>query len=225
MANSYADAAVKSMKTWERRPADHYATPAAATQGLIDMSPPPKGLVHEPACGDGEIARVLEANGYEVDASDIRHTGYGIGGKDFFNKRAKGGAYFTNPPFSMAAEFIHHALVTLECEYLALLLKSNFWHTKSRLELKRNLHPSGEHPLTWRLAFLEKERGKSPLMDCTWMVWDRRYRVYSEIGISDTRSIGKPLIYPDVSIKPLSVQLVRAGNAMDDMRVSIRDAA
>ena len=27
--------------------------------------------------------------------------------------------------------------------------------------------------LTWRPAFLEKERGKSPLMDCMWVVWVR----------------------------------------------------
>lgn len=211
------------MKTWERKPADFYATPAAATQGLLDTNPPPKGLVCEPACGDGEIARVLEANGYEVDASDIRHTGYGIGGKDFFNKRSKGGAYFTNPPFSMAPEFIHHALVTLECEYLALLLKSNFWHTKGRLELKRKLPPTGEHAITWRLAFLEKERGKSPLMDCTWFVWDYRQReeLITQHQVARTESIGKPLIYPDVSVKPISVQLVRAGEAFDAMRRSL----
>lgn len=224
MASNYAEAVANSMKAWERKPADFYATPAAATQGLLNMAPPPPGKIYEPACGDGECSRVMLANGYEVESSDLRHTGYGTGGVDFLRQRRKGGIYVTNPPFSMAAEFIRHALVELEADYLALLLKSNFWHTKNRLELKRELHPSGEHPITWRLAFLEKERGKSPLMDCTWFVWDRRYATFADVGISDTRAIEKPLIYPDVSVKPISVQLVRAGEAMMAMAESLRGA-
>src|SRR3546814_18296617 len=31
--------------------------------------------------------------------------------------------------------------------------------------------PDLELKLTWRLAFLSKERGNSPLMDCMWNIW------------------------------------------------------
>ena len=54
-----------------------------------------------------------------------------------------------------------------------MLLKAQYWNTKNRKALVRETKPYMELNLTWRPAFLEEERGKSPLMDCMWVVWKR----------------------------------------------------
>lgn len=171
-AHSMATATVDSMKRWKRKPSDVYPTPYEATCALIRWhAPPVDATILEPACGNGAISRALKALGREVDSSDLRHTGYGQGGIDFLADDTPAGAIITNPPFSLAADFIRHACK--RAPYVALLLKSNYWHTAGRLTLFDNYPPNGIYPVSWRLAFLAEERGTSPLMDCTWFVWVR----------------------------------------------------
>lgn len=79
----------------------------------------------------------------------------------------------TNPPFSLAEEFIRHAAKI--GKPFAMLLKSQYWHAAKRAQLFREIPPSYVLPLTWRPDFLFKERngkkGASPLMDVMWCVW------------------------------------------------------
>lgn len=75
----------------------------------------------------------------------------------------------TNPPFSMASKFIQHALeLGAPC---AFLLKSQFWHAKSRLDIFRGCPPSYVLPLTWRPDFLYGAKSGSPTMELLWTVW------------------------------------------------------
>lgn len=177
--HTMADAIIESYKKWERRPHDYYATPVNAVEAIVDLL---KGLgvqrVWEPACGDGRIARVLEWHGMDVTGTDFReHTGYGFGGLDFLNDDPvkKWGwepqgfdAIVTNPPFSLAREFIEKSLTI--APIVCMLLKQTYWNTAGRFDFFNECKPTYFLPLTWRLAFLP-ERGKSPLMDCAWAVW------------------------------------------------------
>lgn len=216
--HNLADAVVKSMKRHKRKAADFYPTPADATQALLDYLPPPAGcLVREPACGDGAIARVLRANGFDVDASDLRRTGYGEGGVDYLNAPLRPTpAHVGNPPFALALEFIDKALQ--ESDYVALLLKSNFFHTQNRLDLHERTPPTIELKITWRLAFLKEERGNNPLMDCSWFVW---LRGEPRRGFEMLR---RPSTYPDLSERPLSVLLADLRAAHEDLAETLRDA-
>ena len=64
------------MKKWKRKPSDFYATPYAATVGVVQVLDLRDGAtVGDPACGDGAISRVLEWLDFEVVSSDLRHTG------------------------------------------------------------------------------------------------------------------------------------------------------
>src|SRR3546814_632303 len=122
-----ADAIITSYKKWERKPADLYPTPVDGTESLIPALKAmkrPDGLpvkrIWEPACGDGRLARVREWHGFEVIATDLReYPGYGVGGLDFLDEHpmTKWGwdigeidAIVTNPPFSLAEEFIRRSL-------------------------------------------------------------------------------------------------------------------
>lgn len=183
-----AGAIIKSYKKWERKPADLYPTPVDGTESLVPvlkaMKKPngdPIKRIWEPACGDGRLARVLEWHGFEVIASDIReYPGFGVGGLDFLNDdpAEKWGwdigeidAIVTNPPFSLAEDFIRKALSITP--NVAMLLKQTYWNAGGRSRgLWFDHMPDLELKLTWRLAFLESERGKSPLMDCMWAVWN-----------------------------------------------------
>lgn len=184
----FAQAIVKSYKKWDRKPADLYPTPVDGTESLIPvlkaMKRPdgsPIKTIWEPACGDGRLARVLEWHGFEVISTDLRqYPGYGFGGLDFLceTPQDKWGwrtgdidAIVTNPPFSLAEEFIRRAM--LFTPNVAMLLKQTFWNVGGRSRgLWFDHMPDLELKLTWRLAFLASERGNSPLMDCMWAVWD-----------------------------------------------------
>lgn len=93
-------------------PHSFYPTPASATRAFL-AAEPFDGSVWEPACGDGAIAKVLEAHGYDVTATDLIDRGYGRGGIDFLETvypRSK--HIITNPPYhnGLADAFVRHAL-------------------------------------------------------------------------------------------------------------------
>lgn len=181
--HTYASAITASQKTHKRKAADFYPTPPEVTQALLDYLRLPNGAsIWEPACGDGAMAKVMRSAGHEVYATDLREdAGYGDErGLDFLTYDVQpatgipihavfGDWIITNPPFNLAEAFIRKALSITP--NVAMLLKSQYWHAKSRFSLFETYPPSRVLPLTWRPAFLESERGKSPLMDVSWMVW------------------------------------------------------
>lgn len=193
--HTVASAIIGSQRVHARKPADFYPTPADATWVLLNhLKLPPGTRVKEPACGDGAMSRVLQAANLDVRSSDLRiDSGFGVGGVDFL-KEPGGSAdwVITNPPFNVAAEFIEQAL--LVAPNAAMLLKSQFWHARSRIELFERHTPSEILPLTWRPAFLEKERGSSPLMDVIWVVWRR--------GGTGVPSTGPYVVRPRVACPP-----------------------
>lgn len=181
---TYASALVKSQARHARKPADFYPTPPDVTEALMQFLQLPSGqFIWEPACGDGAMSRVIERHGHNVLSTDLREDGgYGIGGEDFltFNSASETGIPYsavyndwiiTNPPFNLAEAFIRKALSITP--NVAMLLKSQYWHAAGRLPLFRDHPPSDILALTWRPAFLESERGRSPLMDVIWVVWGR----------------------------------------------------
>ena len=65
-------------------PADHdfYPTPPEAVRALLSVEQF-DGLIWEPACGDGAIAKELARHDHSVHPTDLIDRGYGIGGLDF----------------------------------------------------------------------------------------------------------------------------------------------
>lgn len=109
---------------------------------------------------------VLRENGIKAIGTDIQS------GTDFLTADKPGAVTWiiTNPPFSLAEQFIRKAHTYL-CNSgicFAFLLKSQYWHSKNRLALFRECKPSYVLPLTWRPDFTGQ--GAS-LMDMMWCVW------------------------------------------------------
>lgn len=188
-----------AMAKWARKPADLYPTPADCTYSLlphIQHLLPAEAVVLEPACADGQMVNPLQEFGFDVDGYDLRPEVLGgVGGVDFLDKsngmfgNRDYDAVITNPPFSAAEAFIRRAIEL--APVAVMLLKAQYWNTKNRRKLFRETKPCMELNLTWRPAFLEKERGKSPLMDCMWVVWVRGHE-----GDCITRPIDRILECP-----------------------------
>ncbi len=198
--HTLARAMTESYRKWERKPADLYPTPVDGTESIIpalEVMHEHMGLlgnascrIWEPACGDGRLSRVLEHHGFDVLSTDLRpHSGYGnckhdratiSGGFDFLHDdlAKRWGLQYepdmivTNPPFSLAEAFIRKALSYTP--NVVMLLKATYWNAASRLPFFEEHRPAFVLPLTWRLAFLEEERGKQPIMDCVWVIWSQQ---------------------------------------------------
>lgn len=139
-----------------RKASDLYPTPPEVTVALMRFLKLPAGTdIWEPARGQGDMVRALADCGMAVYGTDIRD------GIDFLTTQQPGNApaadwIITNPPFSLADEFIRHAAEI--GKPFAMLLKAQYWHAAKRAQLFREIPPSYVLPLTWRPDFLFKER-------------------------------------------------------------------
>ena len=108
----------------KRKESDFYPTHYSLTRLLLDKVRL-RGAILEPACGDGAIVKVLSDYGYVCDYYDIE--------RDFLKETTHYGTIITNPPFSLAKEFIIKAK---ECsDEFFYLLPLNYCHGKQRYDL------------------------------------------------------------------------------------------
>ena len=153
---------------------DFYPTPKWATHALIDNERF-EGEIWECACGDGSMARVLEAAGHNVHATDLYSRGYGETGVDFLAARRPADNIVTNPPYNVAEAFVAHGL-KLARKKFALLLRLAFLEGANRAETIFLKHPPAR---VWvfseRITFYMKdaERSGSGTTAYAWFVWDK----------------------------------------------------
>ena len=100
----------------ERQQHDYYATePKAMELLLAEESFHP--VVWECACGEGDLSKVLEANGFEVISTDLIYRGFGDPEPlDFLKDTLENfeGDIITNPPYKYALEFVEQALNSVQ---------------------------------------------------------------------------------------------------------------
>jgi hypothetical protein len=201
MENSNFSAIIANRSSENRNHLDFYPTPPSATIALINFLRE-ENLYHhhhnvwEPACGTGDMSSVIRRMGNDVIETDIQM------GYDYLTCHIPSGDkidwVITNPPFKLAKEFI---LRSAEHNLnFAFLLKSQYWHSASRMSLFKRCKPTFILPLTWRIDFKYKERGQgaeakgSPTMDHIWAVWKRKW--CDPDIIHPTVTIFKPLEKP-----------------------------
>lgn len=165
----------------KRHKSDFYPTPWEATAALLDylhwMQIPQGCTVWEPACGNGDMSKVIRDYGYSVIETDIQT------GVDFLScEPRKCDWIITNPPFSLAEQFIRRAY-SLGIPF-AFLLKSQYWNAQKRESLFRDCQPSHILPCAWRVDFTG---GGNPLMDVMWVIWRR-----DQSGTTFFRPLSKP---------------------------------
>jgi len=176
----------------KRRKHEFYETPLLATLGLIQAERRHLSdlVAWECATGKDALARPLRSICEAVYTSDlierlpprpnhfpnVDFLGYYDDNADNLMKSIRIAHHgsrigiVTNPPFKYAIDFIDRALNHYQADYLALFLKSTFFHADSRANVFETLGPTVRYDLTWRCDFTGE--GK-PTMEGTWFVWDR----------------------------------------------------
>lgn len=165
----------------EREAHDYYATEPRAVELLLEkekFAP----VVWEPACGEGHIAKVLEANGYNVAATDLIDRGYGTGGVNFLHINSHGPVMcdiITNPPYKFAKEFVEKALHMVEHGYrVAMLLKLTFLEGQGRRELLKIPPPETVYVFSGRVKCAKNgyfESVGSSAVSYAWFIWRKGY--------------------------------------------------
>lgn len=157
----------------DRPSTDFYPTPPEVTKALLEfLKIPTDKTLWECACGRGHMTKVMEEFGYKVISTDLNDFGFGETGIDFTNAETRECQWIiTNPPFIELEAFIRQC-IKFGIPF-AMLLKSQYWHSKKRLALFQEYKPRYVLPLTWRPDFLFGEKGGAPTMECIWTVWDK----------------------------------------------------
>lgn len=174
---------IKASKPYVRDKDDFFPTPLECTIALYMAEK--EGIPHdvwEPACGEGDISKYLEDMGHAVISTDLVDRGYGLGRVDFLMETKGPQAIVTNPPFKLSEKFVRHALFELDVEYLALLMRADWWHGPQRLDIFEKHPVTRELKLGWRpnIFGIGNEDQRCRL---SWYVWDKRSTTGQETRI------------------------------------------
>lgn len=132
------------------------------------------GAILEPAAGNGAIARVLAQRFFNVEFYDKE--------RDFLIEEGSYPCIITNPPFSLAKEFIQQCKKVATYKF-ALLLPLSYLHGKERYDLGlfrnsdynlRRIHVFTRYPM---LGDPLREDGKyrTGMMVYAWYIWEQGY--------------------------------------------------
>ena len=168
----------------ERDVLDYYATDPVAAKWLIEIEQLHSN-VWECACGEGNLAKVFEDSGFTVKATDLVDRGYGQGGVDFLacNEHFDGDI-ITNPPYSMAQEFIEHALALVDDGYkVCMFLKVQFLEGKNRKRLFEECPPRRVWVSSSRIQCSKQNVAQSngSMVAYAWYVWEKGYKGTTEL--------------------------------------------
>ena len=167
---------------------DFYPSPPCAVAALLAVEALPD-LVWEPACGDGVIVREMRRKNKVIIASDLNDWGCAGAktGVDFLMElKAPAGAtcIVTNPPYSLAEEFIRHGL-TLVPKVVMLLrlafLEGKRWEKGFGAPLARVHVFANRLPMMHRHGY-DGAKVEGGMIAFAWFVWDREHQGAANIG-------------------------------------------
>jgi hypothetical protein len=180
---------------------DLYETVPVAVEALLRVEKIPH-RVWEPACGHGNIVKVLRAAGHDVLATDL--VDYGdpthFYRRDFLMERMPTGyeGILTNPPFKLVEEFVAHAIEI--CPLVIMLLRLAFYESERRRDLLENRGLARIHCFRKRLPMMHRAgwegRKANSGMAFAWFVWDRSHAGRTAIDRISWESAPHPLDIP-----------------------------
>jgi hypothetical protein len=165
---------------------DFYATNPKSVRTFLDNHKIESDSFYEPCCGQGHISKVLKEYFPEAQhyATDLVDRGYGIGGIDFLEngQRATADWIVTNPPYSLAKEFVDESLKCAN-KGVAMFLKIQFLEGQVRKDWFKTtplkyVYVFSARQDTWNDGQeLNPKTGKkwANTMCFAWFVWEHNY--------------------------------------------------
>ena len=140
----------------------------------------------EPACGQGHISKTLKEllPNFNITSTDLIDRGYGVGGIDFltYDYKKMFDVVITNPPFSLAKEFIEKGL-KISNKHVIMLCKIQLLEGTKRKEMFFNtplkyVYVHTTRQATWKEGKPLDPNGKkwATTMCLAWFVWDKDYK-------------------------------------------------
>jgi hypothetical protein len=154
---------------------DFYPTPPWAVRGLL-MKEKFDGLIYEPCCGNGSMARVLLEARYGVKCSDLYDTGYGQTGIDACTLEGPIDNIVTNPPYNLAEKMLTHFLEITQ-KKVALLLRLAFLESARRYTFFQKSPPARLYVFSERLSMYkagENVNGGGTIA-YGWFIWEKGF--------------------------------------------------
>lgn len=144
-----------------------------------------EGDILEPACGQGHISKTLKEMlpSFNVISTDLIDRGYGQGGVNFLTHDygRTFNTVITNPPFSLAKEFIEKGLEIAD-KYVIMLCKIQLLEGIKRKDMFLNtplkyVYVHTTRQATWKEGRPTDNKGKkwATTMCLAWFVWDKEY--------------------------------------------------
>ena len=130
----------------------------------------------EPACGAGFMAKPLRERFGIVHATDVHDYGY-ASVKDFLTEPPPSGSYHwivTNPPFRLAEDFIHKALVSSSVG-VAVIVRTMFLEGRGRYErLFAARSPTRIAQFTERVPMVRGrlDKASKTATAYAWLIWE-----------------------------------------------------
>jgi hypothetical protein len=156
---------------------DFYDTPVVAVHALLKVEALPV-KIWEPAAGKGNIVGALRAAGHEVVATDLNNRGCPdcLDRIDFLLPTdCCCDAIVTNPPFSLAEQFVDMALY--RAPLVIMLLRLAFFESERRSPILEGCGLARIHVFRKRLPMMHREgwegRKANSGMAFAWFVWQR----------------------------------------------------
>lgn len=178
--------------TWhpeQRAAGDYYTTDPTAVEQFIKHISKKDGLITgsffntiwEPACGCGNISKVLKSHGYKVISSDLYDRGFGYTGFDFLGSVGvpeSCNTIITNPPYALADDFVKHAMDVLPIggRYFALMNLSYLAGQKRFNEIYNNGYLRAIHVYPHRINCYKNNEntGHSSPVSYAWFEYLKR---------------------------------------------------
>lgn len=169
----------------DREKDDFYPTPEAGTRALLAVEQF-DGPIWEPACGEGDMSRVLQAAGYEVISTDLVDRGFGEVRHDFLMEwRPRAPNIVTNPPFKMCEEFVRKALA-LTTGKVAILARLAWLEGKRRRDLFEQTPLARVWIFAGRLSMsrgsITNATGQGGMIAFAWFVWEHGHEGPPTLG-------------------------------------------
>lgn len=152
-----------------RNERDFYPTPETAFLPFLRLMK--QGTIFhnlafwEPAMGDGRLVTMMRNNGMSCYGDDIAN------GRDFLTDFTPRHAIITNPPYSLAMEFVRHSIRV--SAHVFLLLRINFLGSQKRKEWWQLNEPSALVVLSTRPSFTGKGTDAT---EYAWFCWSNLIR-------------------------------------------------
>ena len=183
----------------ERLDRDKYQTPEPAVQAVLPFFAWPHiSSVLEPCRGDGNIWHLIPT-GPKRYWCEIEE------GRDYlkYRPRREFDLILTNPPYSLAVEFLMKSLA--EAKTVSYLVRLNFLGSIDRYEILNDNRPDYQWTLAPRPRFYG---GGSDATEYAWVIWDRGGLVvpgtprFQVIGLEESESTKTPIPSPGLILPP-----------------------